>query len=176
MRIWCFTIFRIHKYSIHFIWYLYWIHGVLCLLLEIPFAQCKNILLDISFINFFDVLPTFTCARAIDNLQSICSEDIILTSFLCVGFNENVLLLKSIRVNYRPFQRAFKSSNITFEYYLQVLLFFLLICFQSWSTVTFLIFRDFLMIDWSFVSQEMYIRVIIMVYTSCLMSCKWLRT
>ena len=52
--------------------------------LVISFAQYKEyIICLISFSKFSDVLPAFTCARAIGNLWSICLEVNILRPFPC---------------------------------------------------------------------------------------------
>ena len=52
------------------------------------------------------MLPVFTCARAIDNLWHICLGVNIFNPFPCDGFNKNIPLLKVLRVNSRPSQRA----------------------------------------------------------------------
>ena len=72
MRIRCFTIFRIHKYSILFYNVIKFII-LLYTFLVISFARYKEyIIYLISFSKFADVLPAFTCARVISNLGSIC--------------------------------------------------------------------------------------------------------
>ena len=74
MRIRCFTIFTIHKYSIHFLYYTF-IEFIILLYtyLLISFAQYKEYVnCLILFSKFSDVLPAFTCARAIGNLSIIC--------------------------------------------------------------------------------------------------------
>ena len=48
------------------------------------------------------MLPAFTCARAIDNLWSICLGVNIFSHFACIDFVGNIPLLKSLRVNSRP--------------------------------------------------------------------------
>ena len=56
---------------------------------------------------FSDVLPSCTCARATGNLRSICFGANTLSrvakserpSFPCIDFNENIPLLKALRVN-----------------------------------------------------------------------------
>ena len=56
----------------------------------------------ISFNKFSDVMPAFTCARAIGNLWSISLGVNILTLLPCAGFVENIPLLKELRVNCQP--------------------------------------------------------------------------
>ena len=43
-----------------------------------------------SFGKFSDVLPVFTCARAIVNLQSICLGVNVVNPFPCIGFNGDI--------------------------------------------------------------------------------------
>ena len=74
MRIRCFTIFRTHKYSIHFLYYTF-IEFITLLytFLVISVARYKeNMFCLILFNKFLDVLRAFACVRAIDNLRSIC--------------------------------------------------------------------------------------------------------
>ena len=60
----------------------------------------------ISFSKFSDVLPAFTCARAIGNLSSICLGVNILSHVAkserrpspCAAFIGNIILLKALRV------------------------------------------------------------------------------
>ena len=52
----------------------------------------------ILFSKFPDVLPACTCARAIDNLSSICLGVNILSSWPCATFIGNIILLKELRV------------------------------------------------------------------------------
>ena len=56
----------------------------------------------ISFSKFCYVLPPFTCARAIDNLCSICLGVNIFNPFPCVAFIGNIPLLKALRITSRP--------------------------------------------------------------------------
>ena len=56
----------------------------------------------ISFSKFSDVLPAFTCARAIGNLWNICLGVNVFSSFPYDGFNRNMPLLKALRVNSWP--------------------------------------------------------------------------
>ena len=56
----------------------------------------------ISFSTFWDVLPAFNCERAIGNIWSIFLELSILSPPSYVASNENIQLLKALRVNYRP--------------------------------------------------------------------------
>ena len=53
----------------------------------------------ISFNRFSELLPAFTCARAIGNLWSSCLGVIILSSVPFVNFNENNPLLKALGSN-----------------------------------------------------------------------------
>ena len=53
----------------------------------------------ISFGKFSDVLPAFTCARTIGNLESICLGVNIFNPFPWDGFNGNIPLFKVLRVN-----------------------------------------------------------------------------
>ena len=59
MRIRCFTIFRIDKYSIHF---------YIISLLNSLYCYIHYMVCPISFSDFSDVIPAFTGARAIANL------------------------------------------------------------------------------------------------------------
>ena len=69
MRITCPTIFRIHKYSIYLFYNFYEFIIMLYTFLVISFAQYKEyVICLISCNKFSDVLPAFTCARAIGNL------------------------------------------------------------------------------------------------------------
>ena len=66
MSIRCFTIFRIHKYSV------------------ISFSRYKEYLIcKYSFSKFADVLPAFTCAKAIGNFLIICLKVNILSLSSC---------------------------------------------------------------------------------------------
>ena len=56
----------------------------------------------ISFRKFSDVLPDFTCGKAIGNLLSICLGVIVLNHSPFVAFIGNIPLLKALRVNSRP--------------------------------------------------------------------------
>ena len=74
MRIRCFTVFRIHKCSNIFL-YFTCIEFITLLytFLVISFDHYTEYTIClISFNNFSDVLPAFTCASAISNLGSIC--------------------------------------------------------------------------------------------------------
>ena len=67
MRIRCLTIFRIHKYSIHFCVI------PLYIFLVTSFAQYKEYMnCLILFSTFSDLLPAFACVRATVNRSSIC--------------------------------------------------------------------------------------------------------
>ena len=79
--------------------------------LVISFAWYKeNNIWKISFNAFPGVLPTSTCTRATGNLWRISLGANILSRvakskaglFACVDFNGNILLLKALRVNSRP--------------------------------------------------------------------------
>ena len=64
----CFTIFKIYKYSILFHHFVEFITP-----LVISFAQCKEyVICLISLSKFSDALPSFTCAKVVDNAWSIC--------------------------------------------------------------------------------------------------------
>ena len=72
MRIRCFTILRIHKYSIHSV-ESYSMNSIEFIILWytflVTFSKYKEYMIcAISFKKFLDVLPAFTCARAIVNL------------------------------------------------------------------------------------------------------------
>ena len=70
---WCFIFRIIHKYM--FILFYNFIKFIILLYTfsVISFAWCKKFVIWlISFSKFLDVLHTFTCARAISNLWSIC--------------------------------------------------------------------------------------------------------
>ena len=64
-----FTIFRIHKYSTHFVLYFTEFVILLYTFLVISFVRYKDYMIRrISFSKFSDVLPAFTCASVICNL------------------------------------------------------------------------------------------------------------
>ena len=70
--------------------------------LAISFAQCKEYMISlISFSKFSDVLPAFTCARAIGKVWNNCLGDNILSSLPYVNFIGNIPLSKALRVNSR---------------------------------------------------------------------------
>ena len=74
MKIICFTFFRVHKYSILFYNFIEFI-TLLCTFLVTSFDPYKEFTIClISIGKFSDVLPTFTCARAIGTLRSILYE------------------------------------------------------------------------------------------------------
>ena len=60
----------------------------------------------ISYSKFSDVLPAFTCARAIVNVSSICLGVNILIHLPCLVFIGSIPLLKALRVNFRSSQRG----------------------------------------------------------------------
>ena len=68
----------------------------------------KYIIFLTSFKKFSDVLPTFTCAKAIANLWNVCLGLNILSCVAkferpplsCVAFIGNIAFLKTLKVNY----------------------------------------------------------------------------
>ena len=65
----------------------------------------------ISVRNLPDVLPAFTCAKAIGgNLWSICLGDNIFSPSLFAAFIGNIPLLKALRVASRPSYIAYALS------------------------------------------------------------------
>ena len=64
----------------------------------------------ISFSKFSDVLSAFTHARTSGNFSNIFLGVNILHPSPFVAFTKNISLLKAIRVNSRPLQRAFTPS------------------------------------------------------------------
>ena len=62
----------------------------------------------ISLSKFSDVFPAFNCARAIRNLSRMCFGVNIFNPFPCFPC---ITLLKALRINYRPLQRAFTFSK-----------------------------------------------------------------
>ena len=71
-------------------------------LLVIYFARYKKYMIClISLSKFSDVLPAFTCARAIGKLLNNCLGDNILSSLSYVDFIGNIPLSKTLRVNSR---------------------------------------------------------------------------
>ena len=63
-----------------------------------------------SFSKFSDVLPVFTCERAIGNLWSIYLGVNVFNPFPFDDCNGNIALLKALKVNSRPSYRAFTIS------------------------------------------------------------------
>ena len=121
MSIRCFTFFRIHKYSIHFVLYLYWIYYIVSILyytfiefiillydcLVIPFARCKEyIFWQVSFSKFSDILLAFPCAIVIGNLWGIF-KGLILSVFFYEMMHVSPLI--SLR------KKSYKGL-ITFQY------------------------------------------------------------
>ena len=102
-RIKCFTIFRIHKYSIHFFYYIFIEFNILLyLFLVISFAwyiECMIYLISLS--KFWDVLFPFTFARVIGNLWIMWLGVNIFNPFPCLSFVGNIPLLKALRINSR---------------------------------------------------------------------------
>ena len=73
MRIRCFTVSTIHKYSIHCVLFFYWIHYVVVYIFGKFWCLIKKyVICMISFSRFSDVLTAFTYARTIGNLWNIC--------------------------------------------------------------------------------------------------------
>ena len=73
---------------------------MLYILFIYSFARYKeNVIWRISFGKFSDVLPAFTCAKAIVNLQSICLGVNVVNPFPCIGFNGDIPFLKPLAVN-----------------------------------------------------------------------------
>ena len=119
MWIICFTVFRFHKYSIHFLYYTF-IEFIILLytFLVISFGRYKKYLSClISFKKFLDVLPAFTCASAIGNLSSIClGVSILILEWLGTLpekrlpsiFVENILLSKALRTLFLHSRRLYK--------------------------------------------------------------------
>ena len=71
-------------------------------LLVIYFARYKEYMIClISLSKFSDVLPAFTCARAIGKVWNNCLGDNILSSLPYVNFIGNIPLSKALRVNSR---------------------------------------------------------------------------
>ena len=67
------------------------------------FARYKEyITCLISFSNFSNVLPAFTCARAIDYLSRICLGVNTFSLFALFSFIGNIPLLKVLRANSWP--------------------------------------------------------------------------
>ena len=120
MRIRCFTLFRIHKYSINFLYYNF-IQFIILLytFLVISFAWYQEyIICRISFEKFSDVLPAFTCARAIGNLWSICLGVKILRSspcfFVCnLGYDSRIIIKQSHNF-FLWFVKCFNFTYCTF--------------------------------------------------------------
>ena len=128
MRIRCFTIFRIHNYSIHF-----------CIIPLLNSLYCykrfsnffcsiykRHMISLISFRYFSDVLPAFTCVRAIGNLWSICLGVNILRLLWLETLSEkhvplifigNILLSKALRTLYLPWKRLYVFKNIFSLYF-----------------------------------------------------------
>ena len=74
--------------------------------LVISFSQYKKSMVClISFSKFSDVLPAFTCTRAIGNVWSICLGVNILSHLPCLDFIGSIPLLKALRVNFRSSQK-----------------------------------------------------------------------
>ena len=71
--------------------------------LVVSFARYKEyIIYLISFSNFSDALPDFTCASAIGNLWSIYLGVNIFNPIPFVSFIGSILLLKALKANSRP--------------------------------------------------------------------------
>ena len=109
MKIRCFTIFRFHKDSIHFLLYLHWLHHIITqfviLLYNYTFITILFFILLfhifcilLYIIKFSDVSPALTCASAISNFWSICVGVHYLIPVPYVSFpTGNISLLKPLR-------------------------------------------------------------------------------
>ena len=123
MKISCFTILKIHKYSIHFVLQLYWIHYIVIHFLVTSFSRYKEYMIClISFNKFSDVLPAFTCASATGNLWIISLRVNILIAlpFHCLGFfHEFWLLFSDFHFQFLliSFLKSIYSSLILFTIY-----------------------------------------------------------
>ena len=110
----CFTVFWVHKYSIHFYMFidlimLLYTFLVICLDWNKEYTICP-----ISFNKLSDLLRAFTCARGIGNLWSICLGDNILglerSGFKMpepLDFIENILLSKASRIFSLPSKKLY---------------------------------------------------------------------
>ena len=79
--------------------------------LVIFFAWCKAYLIwRILVSKFSDVLLAFTCESAIGKLWSLCLEINFFNPFPCDSFNENIPLLKAVKINFPRSLRAFALS------------------------------------------------------------------
>ena len=136
MRIRCFTIFRIHKYSTHFC-ITPLLNSLYCYrcFLVISFDWYKEYMIClILFSKFSDVLLPITWTRAIGNLWSICLGVNILNRVdksegrpsPCAAFVGNIPLFKALRVNSWPYWKSvctFRSISLF------VLTFLIYICY-----------------------------------------------
>ena len=110
MKIRCFTIFRFHKDSIHFLLYLHWLHHIITQFVILLYNYTFIIILFFillfhifcillyNIIKFSDVSPALTCASAISNFWSICVGVHYLIPVPYVSFpTGNISLLKPLR-------------------------------------------------------------------------------
>ena len=84
----CFTIYKIYKYSILFHHFVEFITS-----LVISFAQYKEyVICLISLSKCSDALPSFTCAKVVDNAWSICLVVSILIRLRPIPYGQKRLL------------------------------------------------------------------------------------
>ena len=113
------------RYSVHFVLKLNRIHYIVIHFFSNFFSSIQRIceiIWQISFSKFSDVLLAFTCASAIDDLWSICLGVNILIPFPCVSFPVgNIFLSKTLRF--------FCFSLISLSAFMSQYFFFFLITF-----------------------------------------------
>ena len=122
-----FTIFRVHKYSIQFLCF-HWLNYVIAYFFSNFFWLIQRINNLISFNKISELLPAFTCARAIGNLCCIClgSIDLFLIFFivsdwyfsLCFGFPDVVSFKFDLILFW--FSSAFCNDILPFFIYLKI--------------------------------------------------------
>ena len=80
-----------------FVLYLYWIHYIFIYFFRNPFCSIKRYMIClISFNKISNVLPPFTCAKAIGSLWGVSLGFSMFNLFPCVTFIENIPLLRAI--------------------------------------------------------------------------------
>ena len=80
-----------------FVLYLYWIHYIFIYFFRNSFCSIKRYMIcPISFNKISNVLPPFTCAKAIGSLWGVCLGLSMFNLFPCVTFIENIPLLRAI--------------------------------------------------------------------------------
>ena len=91
--------------------YFYWIHYIVIhFFSNLTCLYKEYIIWRILFNKFSDLLPACTSEKGTSNFQSICLRVNILSRiakstggpFSCADFNGNILLLKALKVNFRP--------------------------------------------------------------------------